>query len=97
MPPLAPRLQMIKVDYELCEFDLLAFIDAIQSCVMLNGIGLDSENMLVTKLETVKICALWPHFEPGIQLWLYQLRDMGLEISFQDSNGYDYLRETFFE
>jgi hypothetical protein len=95
MPPLAPRLRTIKVDYDPRKFDMLAFADAIQSRMTMDGIGLDSENTSVAKLETVEICALKSHFEPAIQPRLYQLRDMGLEISFQDSDGHDYLRETF--
>jgi hypothetical protein len=99
-PPVAPRLRTIKVDYyKLSDFDMLAFIDAIQSRVMLNGIGLGSGNTSVAKLETVEICVgdLGPHFKPGIlprlyQPRLYQLRDMGLEINLQDSDGYNYLR-----
>jgi hypothetical protein len=95
MPTLVPRLRTLKVDYHSKKFDMLAFADAIQSRMTLDGIVLDSENTSVTKLETVEICALRPCFEPGIQPRLYQLRDMGLKISFQDSDGYDYLQETF--
>jgi hypothetical protein len=46
------------VDYDPQEFDVLAFADAIQSRVTLNGIVLDSDNMSVTKLETVEIRVL---------------------------------------
>jgi len=81
MPLLAPKLRTIKVDCDPQEFDILAFADAIQSRVTLDGV-LDSENTSVTKLETVEICV--GHFsclDPAVQLRLCQLRDIGLKIS----------------
>jgi hypothetical protein len=81
MPLLAPRLRTIKVDYDPREFDMLAFADAIQSRVTLDGV-LDSENTSVTKLETVEIRV--GHFSclhPAVRLRLCQLRDIGLKIS----------------
>ncbi|KIM75575.1 hypothetical protein PILCRDRAFT_670104 [Piloderma croceum F 1598] len=80
-PLLAPRLRTIKVDYDPREFDMLAFADAIQSRVTLDGV-LDSENTSVTKLETVEIRVR--HFsclDPAVRLRLCQLRDIGLKIT----------------
>ena len=88
MPLLAPRLRTIKVDYDPQEFDMLAFADAIQSRVTLDGIVLDSENTSVTKLETVEIRVLHvSSLDSVIQLRLCQLRDIGLKISLLDSYG----------
>jgi hypothetical protein len=81
LPLLAPRLRTIKVDYDPQEFDMLAFADAIQSRVTLDGV-LDSENTLVTKLETVEIrVRRFSCLDSAIRLRLCQLRDIGLKIS----------------
>jgi hypothetical protein len=94
MPLLAPRLRTIKVDYDPQAFDMLAFADAIQSRVTLDGIVLDSENTSVTKLETVEIRVLHVSSpDSAIQLRLCQLRDIGLKISLLDRYGHDYLLE----
>jgi hypothetical protein len=87
MPLLAPRLRTTKVDYDPQEFDMLAFADAIQSRVTLDGIVLDSDNTSVTKLETVEIRVLHvSSLDSVIQLRLCQLRDIGLKISLLDSS-----------
>jgi hypothetical protein len=94
MPLLAPRLRTIKVDYDPRAFDMLAFADAIQSRVTLDGIVLDSENTSVTKLETVEIRVLHVSSpDSAIKLRLCQLRDIGLKISLLDRYGHDYLLE----
>jgi len=91
IPPLAPRLRTIKVDYDPLAVNLSAFVDAIQSRMMLDSIGLDSDIMSVAKLETVEIHNLTSYYNAKIWRRLIQLRDAGLNISLLTRCGRDIL------
>jgi len=75
---LVPRLHTITVDYVPSYFDMLDFVDAIQSRVVLGGEGrLESE---VTRLKTVEIRHFRGILEPIMLSRLRQLKAMGLDI-----------------
>jgi hypothetical protein len=75
---LVPRLHTITVDYVPSYFDMLGFVDAIQSRMVLGVEGrLESG---VTRLKTVEIRHIRGILEPIILSRLRQLKAMGLDI-----------------
>jgi hypothetical protein len=78
---LLPRLHTITVDYVPSYFDMLDFVDAIQSRMMLGGEGRpESADISVTTLKAVEIRHIRGILEPTILSRLRQLKAMGLDI-----------------
>ena len=87
VPQLLPRLHTIKVDYMPSFFDILAFIDAVQSWMMVNRTGGASQGTAsAPRIRSVQI-RWFPAYqvtEPFDSLALsrwQQLQDLGLDLS----------------
>jgi hypothetical protein len=93
MPQLVPKLHTITVDYTPSHFDMLAFVDAIESRMALSG-GEDSasDDALATELKTVEIRYIPEQeselLDPAVLSRLRRLKDDGLKISVMQEQEY---------